>query len=116
MEILGASIGLRGLIRSFSIDYLRIYQRVRVEEHERHDVRGTPATKRNPKEGFGRGEGSSNRGNIRMLRLGNTGPSDGQRARFLGILKSQERRLRQVSLRSESLDGHEYQSVSHDTD
>lgn len=47
-----------------------------------------------------------------MFRLGDSAPGDGQRSRFPGLVESQERRLRQVSLRSEFVDGHEHQLVS----
>lgn len=47
-----------------------------------------------------------------MFRLGDSAPGDGQRSRFPGLAESQERRLRQVSLRSKFVDGHEHQLVS----
>lgn len=82
------------------------------QANKRYNVRSTSHTERDPEEGVGRGEGSSNRGNVRMFRFRDSGPGDGQRARFSGISESQKRRLRQVSLRSEFIDGHEYQLVS----
>lgn len=47
-----------------------------------------------------------------MFRFRDSGPGDGQRTRFSGFSESQKRRLRQVPLRSEFIDGHEYQLVS----
>lgn len=77
--------------------------------YKRHHVRGTSDTERDPEEGVGRGEGSLNGGDVRMLRLGDSGPGDGQRSCFPGIVEPQERWLRQVSLRPESVDGDEHQ-------
>lgn len=101
-------------IRFFRISFRSKYSRIRnlSGRNKRQDVRGTSSTERDPEEGIGRGEGSLNRGDVRMLGLGDSGPGDGQRARFPGLVEPQERRLRQVSLRSESVDGHEHQLVS----